>query len=237
VFLRWAFVGGTALRFLFSIPRFSEDLDFCAIRPGEDADLKAALTEVKRALTFEGFAVEMRIKEEKTVASGWVKFRGLPHELGFSPHASQSLSIKVEVDTNPPLGAGLETSVVRRHVTLHLCHHDKASLLAGKVHAILCRPWTKGRDLYDLAWYLADRQWPMPNLTLLNAAVTQTGWHGPSLTQANWRSELQQRLNTLNWEHAQADVRPFLEHERDLSLVTQATLRNLLGASEPNRQG
>ena len=69
-------------------------------------------------------------------------------------------------------------------MTLNLCHHDKPSLLAGKLHAVLSRKWTKGRDLYDLVWYLADRTWPAPNLALLNAALAQTGWKGPVMTAA-----------------------------------------------------
>ena len=166
--------------------------DFCSISPvlgrprllphppGEDAGVKAAMTEVKRALGREGYPIEVKVSDRKTVASAWIRFPGLPHDLGLSPHASQTLSIKVEVDTNPPPGARIETSVVRRHVTLHLCHHDKASLLAGKLHAVLSRPWAKGRDLYDLVWYLADRTWPAPNLDLLNAALAQTEWKGPA---------------------------------------------------------
>lgn len=230
VFLRWAFVGGTALRFLHSIPRFSEDLDFSLIRVGEDAGFRAALTEVKRSLSLEGYRVEVSVKDEKTVSSAWLKFPGLPHEIGLSPHASQVLSIKVEVDTRPPPGAVIATSIVRRHVTLNLCHHDRASLLAGKLHAVLSRKWTKGRDLYDLVWYLSDRSWPVPNLTLLNAALTQTGWLGPVLTIANWRGELRQRLEKLDWESARADVRPFLERERDITLVSRETLGLLLDA-------
>jgi hypothetical protein len=113
-------------------------------------------------------------------------------------------------------------------VTLHLCHHDKASLLAGKLHAVLSRPWAKGRDLYDLVWYLADRTWPAPNLDLLNAALAQTEWKGLVLTAATWREQLRQRIDTLDWEKARADVRPFLERERDLDLVTKEGLGRLL---------
>ena len=93
------------------------------------------------------------------------------------------MSIKIEVDTNPPAGAVIATTLVRRHVTIHLCHYDRASLFAGKLHAILSRPWVKWRDLYDLAWYLADPAWPPPNIALLNAALAQTGWTGA--TQAS----------------------------------------------------
>jgi predicted nucleotidyltransferase component of viral defense system len=229
VFLRWAFVGGTALRFLFAIPRFSEDLDFSLFTPGDDPGFRAALTAVKRVFEREAYRVEAKVSEQKTVATAWVKFPGLPHELGLSPRATQALSIKVEVDRNPPAGARLETSVVRRHVTVNICHHDKASLLAGKLHAILNRPWTKGRDLYDLAWYLADRTWPAPNLELLNSALAQTGWKGSTMTAANWRVEMRKRMDALDWERARADVRPFLERQRDIDLVSKEVLSKLLG--------
>ena len=228
VFLRWAFLGGTALRFLYSIPRFSEDLDFSLITPGDEAGFRTALTKVKQALTIEGYRFDIRLSDYKTVASAFIRFPGLPYELGLSPHTSRSLSIKVEVDKNPPAGAVIENTVVRRHVTLQLCHHDRASLLAGKLHAVLSRPWVKGRDLYDLAWYLAERSWPEPNLVQLNAALKQTGWTGPLMTPKSWRKEVRKRLAALDWDKARDDVRPFLERERDLALVTKETIGQLL---------
>lgn len=232
VFLRWAFLGGTALRFLYAIPRFSEDLDFSLITPGEETRFREALAEVKRALEREGYNVEIKVSDQKTVASAFVRFPGLLYEFGLSPHVTQALSIKVELDTNPPAGAVIETTVVRHHLTLNLCHYDKASLLAGKLHAVLSRSWTKGRDLYDLAWYLAERTWPGPNLTLLNAALAQTSWTGPAMTEANWRKEVWQRLEELDWDKACEDVRPFLERERDLALVSAETIGQLLRAGD-----
>jgi predicted nucleotidyltransferase component of viral defense system len=229
VFQRWAFVGGTALRFLFAIPRFSEDLDFSMLAPEHDPGFKTALVVLKRVFEREGYRVDVKVSEHKTVATAWVKFPGLPYELGLSPRATQTLSIKVELDKNPPVGARIETSIVRRHVTLNICHHDKSSLLAGKLHAILNRPWNKGRDLYDLAWYLADRTWPAPNLGLLNSALAQTAWKGAIMTAATWREEIRKRMNLLDWEGARADVRPFLERERDLDLVSKEVLSKLLG--------
>jgi len=227
-FLRWVFVGGTALRFLFSIPRFSEDLDFSLITPGKDIGFKSAAAEIKRVFEREGYSIDVKVSEKRTVSSAWVRFPGLPCEVGISSHPAQVLSIKVELDTNPPAGAHIENSIVRRHVTLNLCHYDKASLLAGKIHAALSRSWTKGRDLYDLVWYLAERTWPAPNLDLLNAALEQTGWDGPSLTETNWRKQLENRIESLDWEKARADVKPFLERERDLDLVKKDVLIGLL---------
>jgi len=227
-FLRWAFVGGTALRFLFSIPRFSEDLDFSLITPGKDADFKSAASEIKRVFEREGYSVDVKVSEKTTVSFAWVRFPGLPREVGISPNAAQVLSIKLELDTNPPAGANIENSIVRRHVTLNLCHYDKASMLAGKVHAVLSRSWTKGRDLYDLVWYLADRTWPAPNLNLLNAALEQTNWEGPRLTESNWRKQLHKRIEFLDWDKARADVKPFLERDRDMDLVKKDVLLGLL---------
>lgn len=81
----------------------------------------------------------------------------------------------------------LVATVIRRHVILQLQHHDRFSLLAGKLHALLQRPHFEGRDIYDLVWFLSDPDWPEPNLTMLNNAVRQTGWEGPSLTEHTWR--------------------------------------------------
>ena len=227
-FLRWAFVGGTALRFLFSIPRFSEDLDFSLVTPGKEADFRPAVVEIKRMFERERYTIDVKVNEKRTVSSAWVRFPGLPREIGISSHAAQVLSIKLELYTNPPDGAHFENSIVRRHVTLNLFHYDKASLLAGKIHAVLSRSWTKGRDLYDLVWYLAERTWPAPNLRLLNASLEQTGWQGPRLTENNWRKKLKNRIEFLDWEKARADVKPFLERDRDLDFVKKDVLIGLL---------
>jgi hypothetical protein len=87
-FMRWAFVGGTALRFLYSIPRFSEDLDFSLLREGQDPAFKPALEKVKHAFAREGYPVEVTVNERRTVFSAWLRFPGLPYEIGLSPHPS-----------------------------------------------------------------------------------------------------------------------------------------------------
>jgi hypothetical protein len=229
MFRRWAFAGGTALRFLYSIPRFSEDLDFSTVAPAPPGEFPGAIDRIRSAFEAEGYSTTLAVKPGSTVASAFVRFPGLLHDLGMSPHPSQVLSIKVEVDTNPPAGAVLATTLVRRlGITLNLTHHDKASLLAGKLHALLTRTYAKGRDIYDLIWYLADPGWPAPNLGLLAAALVQTGWTGPVPTGATWRSVVAERLASVNWRAAQADVSPFLEREADRDLVTRDNAMALL---------
>jgi hypothetical protein len=172
-----AFQGGTALRFLYSIRRYSEDLDFALERTGAGYDLRAYLEAVRADLRRDGYEVDLaRVRDQSAVHSAFVRLPGLLHGLGLSGHREESMSVKLEVDTRPPAGAALETTVVRRHELLRIQHYDRASLLAGKLHAILHRPYPKGRDFYDLVWYLSDPFWPPPNLVLLNNALAQTGW-------------------------------------------------------------
>lgn len=223
-----AFHGGTALRFLFSHGRYSEDLDFALEGERGHYDFRAYVEAVRFELKPEGYAVELKINDQKAIHSALMRFPGLYHELGLSGMRSEGLAIKLEVDTQPPAGAILDTSVVRRFVVLHIQHHDKASLLAGKLHAILQRAFTKGRDLYDLLWYLSDPTWPSPNLTMLNNALAQTDWQGESLSEENWREFLSAHLSRLDWTTIQADVRPFLEPGFDLDLLTLVNFERFL---------
>jgi len=224
-----AFHGGTALRFLYAHGRYSEDLDFALEGERQRYDFRAYLQSIRAELTPEGYTVELKVNDHKTVHSAFVRFPGLLYDLGLSAQRSQVLAVKLEVDTNPPSGAGLATTVVRRFVVLQLQHHDKASLLSGKLHAILQRSYTKGRDIYDLLWYLSDPTWPPPNLVLLNNALAQTDWQGGVLTEANWREQVRERLRLLDWDALIADVGPFVEPSFDLSLLTLANLERVLG--------
>lgn len=223
-----AFHGGTALRFLYASARYSEDLDFALERDRNRYDFRRCLEAVRAEFTAEGYPLSFKISDKKTVHSAFVRFPGLLYELGLSPHGGEIMAVKIEVDTNPPAGAILDTTVVRRHVTLHLQHHDRASLLAGKLHALLQRSYLKGRDLYDLLWYLSDPAWPAPNLVLLNNALKQTGWSGQPLNEDTWRAEVRKRLETADWQPVLNDVRPFLESGVDPNLLTRENLLRLL---------
>ena len=223
-----AFQGGTCLRFVYGLPRYSEDLDFALEGDRSSYDLRAYLRAVRSELGAENYRVELSLREQKTVNSGVVRLPGILYEVGLSPHASEVLAVRVEVDTRPPAGAGMEIHLVRRHVTLRLHCHDRSSLLAGKVHAVLQRPYAKGRDWFDLIWYLSDPEWPPPNLDLLNAALAQSGWTGEALGPQTWRGAIGQRLRELDWARVVADVRPFLEHQYDIELISEDSVARLL---------
>ena len=226
--LSLAFHGGTALRFLYRFERFSEDLDFALERAPENYDFRKSIKAIRNELSPEGYEVELKIRDKKTVQSAFIRFPGLLYELGLSPHTKQVLAVKIEVDTNPPAGAKLETSVVRQFLLLQLQHHDKSSLFAGKLHAVLQRSYTKGRDFFDLLWYLSDPNFPTPNLLMLNNALQQSGWTKLALNENNWRAVVLERLQTVDWETAMSDVEPFLRPGFSIQLLTRENLEKLL---------
>lgn len=224
-----AFQGGTALRFLYDLPRFSEDLDFALERRDRGAfDLPRITKRLASEFSKEGYEIDFKVGTDRVVHSSLIRFPGLYHELGLSGHRAETLAVRIDVDTNPPEGAVLVTTLVRRHVVLNLQHHDRGSLLAGKLHAVLQRPYAKGRDYFDLFWYLSAPDWPEPNLTLLNNALRQTRWEGDPIRRDAWREVLHNRVEGASWARLLQDVEPFLEAPLDAALFTRENLLSLL---------
>ncbi|MHB1136103.1 MAG: nucleotidyl transferase AbiEii/AbiGii toxin family protein [Coriobacteriia bacterium] len=224
-----AFMGGTALRFLYRQPRFSEDLDFALEREGRAFNLRALAEKLTRQLEREGYVLNVGLRQTNAVQKAAFGFVGLSYATGLSPHETESLKILLEVDTNPPAGAGLAVTLVDRFGPLRLQHHDMPSLFAGKIAAVVARPYTKGRDLYDLMWYLTRDPLVEPNLVLLGNALAQTAPKAVSLAEADWREALRVRLKAVDWAEARADVLRFLEQPRDIELIEAATFAQLLG--------
>ncbi|MBL7069080.1 MAG: nucleotidyl transferase AbiEii/AbiGii toxin family protein [Candidatus Omnitrophica bacterium] len=227
IFRTTAFLGGTALRFLYDMPRFSEDLDFSAAGKKGD-DFSSLIKKLKDDLVSAGYNVTATHKKEKTVLSSFIRFEGLMYETRISPHKNQKFSIKLEIDTNPPAGAALKTVVVNKYFPIAFLSYDLASLFAGKIHALLSRKYTKGRDFFDLGWYLSKWKDLVPNLTLLENALKQTGWKGEIPTRDNWRDLLYKTVKDKDWKKIKQDVESFLENPADLNILTQENVLNLL---------
>ncbi len=224
------FVGGTALRFLEGLPRFSEDLDFSVIA-SDTYDPERWLGKVRRDLELAGFDCRVTLNARKTVNVGWIRIAGLLKQAQLSDRPEQNLSIKLEIDTRPPAGGEVRRTVIVRHLTFVLCHHTLQALMAGKVHALLTRPYPKGRDWFDLVWYRAHRPPIEPDLELLQNALDQTEGAGAQ-DAGQWRGSLQQKLTQLDVKRLASDVRVFLERSEDRSLLTRANLEAVLRDAE-----
>ena len=223
-----AFVGGTALRFLHELPRFSEDLDFSLFGRDDRLSFPEIITKVREEFLNAGYNATASYNDSKTVWSAYIKFEGLLHEAGISPIAQQKLSIKIEIDTNPPQGAILITEIVNKYFPVSFLSYDIASLFAGKLHAFLSRKYLKGRDYFDVGWYLSKWRNLTPNMALLQNALAQTGWNKERIVEGNWRPIIAEKVKAADWKKIEANVKNFLERPSDLDVFSKEALLLML---------
>ncbi|HBR15680.1 MAG TPA: hypothetical protein DD723_09135 [Candidatus Omnitrophica bacterium] len=217
------FTGGTALRVLFDLRRFSEDLDFSLVKK-DKYDFQKFVDQIKTGMSLNGLMVEARPKDEKTVHSTILKFPGLPHKLGISPLKDQILSIKLEIDTNPPEEGRVETTVVNKTYLFTVRHFDLPSLFATKICACFYRKYLKGRDFYDFFWYLGKRI--QPNYALLNNAIEQAQGRSPGIREENVQDFLLEKLKRVDLKSLAGDVERFLEDKNEIKLFKSTEALN-----------
>ena len=225
-FVNLSFVGGTALRFIFNLPRFSEDLDF-ALEGKEGYAPEAWMKKIKNNLSLAGFNTSLTWNNRTTVHKAWIKIEGLMYDAGLTAMQNQELSIKLEIDTNPPAGAHSTQKLITRHAMLSIKHYDLPSLMAGKIHALITRKYPKGRDWYDLLWYRSQQPAIEPNLIQLQNALDQTQGKAV-LNSAQWKEHLIQAINNLDCSKLAKDVTPFLEHQNEATLITTQNIHSAL---------
>lgn len=221
-----AFVGGTALRIFFDLKRFSEDLDFSLIRR-QKYNLKKMTRHLERSFHLYNLPLEpLKPHAAGNVHSFMMKFPGLLKELGLSALEGQKLSIKLEIDTNPPTGWKLSETVVNKIYMFRIVHHDLPSLFATKLHACFYRKFTKGRDFYDLLWYLGKKV--TPNFVLLNNAIRQTEGKSPGLSEKNFKDFLLNAVEGVDFGYVKKDMERFLENKEELGLFNQQVFRGTI---------
>lgn len=226
------FYGGTALRILHKLPRFSEDLDFSLLKSDDQFDFTEYFSAISSELESFGFTVEVEKKNKNVISqvdSAFIKDStkihlikiSAPYEISSRTQGNQMLKIKVELDTRPPGKHGIEVIDVLRPVVHQVKTMPLPDLFAGKLHAVLAREWKnrpKGRDFYDYLWYLGKSV--TPNLEHLEARLIQSAhWDAEEkLTPEKFRKKLQDRFEKLDIEQARNDVRPFLNERERASL-------------------
>ncbi len=219
------FHGGTALRILHDLQRFSEDMDFHLGHSVKNYSVNPKLERLKTRLELNGYKVQISPSSEGNVKNPIIKFAGgLLHEAGITPHENQKLNIKIEIDTNPPTGFTNEKTLVNDHFPLALNHHDKPSFIAGKCHAVLQREWAKGRDFFDLLFYLTRWKEVQPNFEYLNNALAQTNYDKSRITPENWKERILERVKEVSWSTVEEDVEPFLLKPSDQELFSKQFL-------------
>lgn len=223
-----AFYGGTALRILYGLDRFSEDLDFSLLQPNLEFDFSIFLEGLHEEMTSLGFEVDVTIKKNSGVIhSAFLKRNTLKMLLAVGKsnnkglHRDEKIKIKLEVDINPPMGFGTKIHPMLSPAPFYVTVYQLSDLFAGKLHAILCRAWknrVKGRDWYDLIWFV-KRDIPV-NLSHLSSRLKQSAnWPAKKvLTHDTLIALLQKKIATINWEYAKEDICRFINDTRTVDL-------------------
>jgi predicted nucleotidyltransferase component of viral defense system len=231
-FEKAAFYGGTALRILYGLDRFSEDVDFSLLEPVDNFDITGYASFLQRECEAFGFDVRFEKTEKPTqspVQSAFLKANTRKQLLVIETaediiqaiQKGKLLKIKIEVDTDPPPGFKTETRYMLRPIPFAVRAFKLPDLFAGKMHAILCRRWknrVKGRDWYDLVWYAANH--PQLHLFHLEQRMKQTqDWEGiEPLNRETLEKLLVDVIKNLDIDSARKEVEPFVKTPENLSI-------------------
>lgn len=219
------FMGGTALKILHGLNRFSEDLDFSTTEKG--FDLKLLGEKIFFNLSkLNGFDVSIKTGGIRAIKTIDLKIMSLLYELNLTPHKNRNIYIKIEVDTNPPAGGVSVISTESRFFFMTIRHYDLPSLFSGKLHAVFFRPYTKGRDLYDFAWFLSKRIYP--NFVLFKNAVIQTQGKDLGVEKENFKDFLLENLKKIDFDRGKKDVERFLFDRSELKFLDPALLKQTI---------
>lgn len=220
-----AFQGGTSLRILHKLPRFSEDLDFMLKEPDPDFEWSGYLEQLLACFEEYGLKSEAlpKGKTEQRIRKAVINDNSITSQLNlsfYSGHANQKIKIKLEIDVEPPAGSGYDYTYLDFPSDHEVCHQDLGSNFALKIHALLCRGFLKGRDWYDFNWYI--KQSVSANLKHLQNALIQYGpWQGQEnlMVDLAWlKITLQEKIDGIDWKLARDDVERFLNATEQKSL-------------------
>ncbi len=227
-----AFYGDTALRILYGLDRFSEDLDFSLLAPIPDFDLDRYSSALEKELAAFGFDVCVEGKNnsvQTAVQSAFLKADTVNQLLVIQSQAEivrqippgQVVRIKLEVDTDPPGGFATENKYLLKPIPFSVRSYKLPDLFAGKMHALLCRRWknrVKGRDWYDLVWYCSHH--PRIHLAHLEKRMRQSGhWdRDVPLASVSFQALVAEAIDTLDVDQARNEVLPFVREPATLNI-------------------
>jgi hypothetical protein len=238
------FHGGTSLRILFHINRYSEDLDFRLVKPDKTFRWNPYLEQIREGMAQYGCTLEAqdRSKADSAIKKAFIKDSSVGQILNFSwarrGNTPEKIRIKLEIDTNPPGG----NTVTEKRLAFPFPHtvktEDMPSLFAGKCGALLGRDYIKGRDWYDFLWYVGMNI--EPNYRYLSNMINQNGpWEGQGIkTNRTWLEHaLKEKINTLDMNVVKTDIQRFIhaEQREKIDRLEKAVLISAVDTFHKNR--
>lgn len=225
-----AFYGGTALRIFYGLDRFSEDLDFTLLR----VDPYFSLEKYQEAITneFEALGMQVSVSEKvksvkSNINSAFLKSETIWKELVLENVIPQlglkevvNIKIKIEVDTQPPQGFSTEDRLLLRPFSFYVSCLTLPDLFAGKMHALLFRKWgknVKGRDWYDMEWYIR-KGYPLNLNHFLLRAKDSGDWEKDSISEEEFRTLLREKIDGVNMDFVKSDISRFIKDTKVLNI-------------------
>ncbi len=213
-----AFYGGTCLRIFHGLQRFSEDMDFSLLAPGDKFDFTKYFQPIMDEFAIVGREVEIKRKDKKSfgkVESAFLKDNTDVYDVSFQ--TDKSIKIKIEVDTQPPLNFQTEQKLLLQpHSFMTRCF-TLPDLFAGKMHALVYRGWknrVKGRDWYDFEWYVRHN---VP-LDFSHLAERVRQFNNEEIRQEAFMAQLKDRLASADINQVKNDVLPFVRNPKELNI-------------------
>jgi len=213
-----AFYGGTCLRIFHGLPRFSEDMDFSLVAKNENFDLESYFPTIIEEFKASGRDVIITRKEKKAqtkVESAFLKDNTEIYDLRFK--TEREIKIKIEVDTDPPLGFTTEQKLSLMPFSFMTRCFTLPDLYAGKMHALLFRSFrnrVKGRDWYDFEWYVRH---DVP-LDFAHLQIRTKEFNGEDMSREAFILRLKERLGATDIGMVKRDVMSFVQNPKELDI-------------------
>ena len=206
---RLLFKGGTCLRICFDLPRLSEDLDFDVEHPrlfAMTAFVDDLETYFRKKLQYDAFSTKIA-NNERTL---YVKFPVLK-ALGLAVQEHESKTLFVRLDFAKTVGSAYHTELSMKSVgnfSFLIRRYALPDLFSGKLSAILTREAMegkekkerfKGRDFFDLLWFL--EKGVQPNWEYLKESA--------GLGKLEAVERLEQKIQKITPAYLEKDLLPF----------------------------
>jgi predicted nucleotidyltransferase component of viral defense system len=239
-FEKAAFYGGTALRIFYGLDRYSEDLDFSLLESDSDFSIKPYFSAISDE--FKSLGLTVSIKEKKktnqtAVDSAFLKAETIWQEIILEDiiketgvRSNKTLKIKIEVDSQPPLYFNTEEKLLIRPFSFYVKCFTQSSLFAGKMHALLFRKWknrVKGRDWYDLEWYI-KKGIPLDVTHFLARAIDTKDWQEKKISEKQILELLDSKIDSVDFRNIKDDVVRFIKNDDALKIWSPEYFKDLV---------
>ena len=239
-FEKAAFYGGTALRIFYGLDRYSEDLDFSLLESDADFSIETYFNAVLNEFNSLGLTVSIKEKKktnQTTIDSAFLKAETIWQEIVLEDiiketgvRSNKALKIKIEVDRQPPLNFNTDEKLLIRPFSFYVKCFTKSSLFAGKMHALLFRKWknrVKGRDWYDLEWYI-KKGIPLDITHFLARSIDTRDWQEKSISEKQIIELLYSKIDSVDFSSIRDDVVRFIKKDDVLNIWSPEYFKDLV---------